>query len=61
MEIILIKEKDTLGSWRFKEDEGDRAMTINLTKAGLTCYSELSFIYMSKLPMDFTSLKLLTR
>ena len=61
MEIIFVKEKETLGTWRFKEDKGDRPMTINLTKAGLACYSELSFTYMSKLPMDFTSLKLLTR
>jgi hypothetical protein len=32
MEIILVKEKETPGTWRFKEDKGDRPMTIYLTK-----------------------------
>ncbi len=32
MEIILIKEKETPGTWRFKEDKADRPMTIYLTK-----------------------------
>jgi len=32
MEIILIKEKETPGTWRFKENKGERPMTIYLTK-----------------------------
>ena len=32
MEIILIKEKETPGTWRFKEDKDDRPMTIYLSK-----------------------------
>ena len=32
MEIILTKERETPGTWRFKEDKGDRPMTIYLTK-----------------------------
>jgi len=32
MEIILIKEKETPGTWRFKEDKSDRPMTIYLSK-----------------------------
>ena len=32
MEIILIKEKETPGTWRFKEDKNDRPMTIYLSK-----------------------------
>ncbi len=32
MEIILIKEKETPGTWRFKEDTSDRPMTIYLSK-----------------------------
>jgi hypothetical protein len=33
MEFILIKEKETPGTWRFKEDKSDRPMEIYLTKA----------------------------
>jgi hypothetical protein len=32
MEIILIKEKETPGTWRFKEDKNDRPMTVYLSK-----------------------------
>jgi hypothetical protein len=32
MEIILTKEKETPGTWRYKEDKLDRPMTIYLTK-----------------------------
>ena len=32
MEIILIKEKETPGTWRFKENKEDHPMTIYLTK-----------------------------
>jgi hypothetical protein len=32
MEIILQKEKETPGTWRYKEDKEDRPMTLYLTK-----------------------------
>jgi hypothetical protein len=32
MEIILAKEKETPGTWRFKENKEDHPMTIYLTK-----------------------------
>ena len=32
MEFILIKEKETPGTWRYKEDKSDRPMTIYLSK-----------------------------
>jgi hypothetical protein len=32
MEFILIKEKETPGTWRFKENKEDRPMTIYLAK-----------------------------
>lgn len=32
MELILIKEKETPGTWRYKEDKANRPMTIYLTK-----------------------------
>ncbi|MFC1925071.1 hypothetical protein ACFLW2_00055 [Chloroflexota bacterium] len=32
MELILIKEKETPGTWRYKEDKPDRPMAIYLTK-----------------------------
>jgi hypothetical protein len=32
MEIILTKEKETPGTWRFKENKEDRPMTIYLSK-----------------------------
>ena len=32
MEFILNKEKETPGTWRFKEDIEDHPMTIYLTK-----------------------------
>ncbi len=32
MEIILTKEKETPGTWRFKEDKEDHPLTIYLTK-----------------------------
>lgn len=32
MEIILVKEKETPGTWRFKEDKEDHPLTIYLTK-----------------------------
>ena len=32
MEFILVKEKETPGTWRFKENKEDRPMTIYLTK-----------------------------
>ena len=32
MEIILTREKETPGTWRFKENKGDHPMTIYLTK-----------------------------
>jgi len=31
MEIILIKDKETPGTWRFKEKKEDHPMTIYLT------------------------------
>jgi len=32
MEIILVKEKETPGTWRFKENKEDHPMIIYLTK-----------------------------
>ena len=32
MEIILVKEKETPGTWRFKENTENRPMTIYLSK-----------------------------
>ena len=32
MEIVLIKDKETPGTWRFKEDKEDHPMTLYLTK-----------------------------
>jgi len=32
MEFILVKEKETPGTWRFKENKEDRPMTIYLSK-----------------------------
>ncbi len=32
MEIILIKDKETPGTWRFKENKQDHPLTIYLTK-----------------------------
>ena len=32
MEIILVKEKETPGTWRYKEKKDDRPMMIYLTK-----------------------------
>jgi len=32
MEIILAKEKETPGTWRFKENKQERPMTIYLSK-----------------------------
>ena len=32
MEFILVKEKETPGTWRFKEKKEDHPMTIYLTK-----------------------------
>ena len=32
VEIILSKERETPGTWRYKEDKGDRPMTIYLSK-----------------------------
>jgi hypothetical protein len=32
MEFILVKEKETPGTWRFKEYKEDRPMTIYLSK-----------------------------
>ena len=32
MEIILVKEKETPGTWRFKEDKEDHPLTIYITK-----------------------------
>ena len=32
MEIILAKEKETPGTWRFKENKEDHPLTIYLTK-----------------------------
>ena len=32
MEIILVKEKETPGTWRFKENKEDHQITIYLTK-----------------------------
>ena len=32
MEIMLVKEKETPGTWRYKENKDDRPMTIYLTK-----------------------------
>ena len=32
MEIVLVKEKETPGTWRYKEKKEDRPMTIYLIK-----------------------------
>jgi hypothetical protein len=32
MEIVLVKEKETPGTWRFKENKEDHPLTIYLTK-----------------------------
>jgi len=32
MEILLVKEKETAGTWRFKENKEDHPITIYLTK-----------------------------
>ncbi len=32
VEIVLVKEKETPGTWRFKEDKEDHPLTIYLTK-----------------------------
>ena len=32
MEIVLVKEKETPGTWRFKENKEAHPMTIYLTK-----------------------------
>jgi len=32
MELILSKEKETPGTWRYKEDKPDRPLSIYLTK-----------------------------
>jgi hypothetical protein len=32
MEIVLVKEKETPGTWRFKENKTDHPMTLYLTK-----------------------------
>ncbi len=32
MEIVLVREKETPGTWRYKEKIEDRPMTIYLTK-----------------------------
>jgi len=32
MEIVLVKEKETPGTWRFKENKEDHPMTLYLTK-----------------------------
>ena len=32
MEIVLVKDKETPGTWRYKERRDDRPMTIYLTK-----------------------------
>jgi len=32
MEIILVKEKETPGTWKFKENKEDHPITIYLTK-----------------------------
>ncbi len=32
MEVLLVKEKETPGTWRFKENKEDHPMTIYLTK-----------------------------
>ena len=32
MEFILVKEKETSGTWRFRENKEDRPMTIYLSK-----------------------------
>jgi hypothetical protein len=32
VEVILTKERETPGTWRYKEDKTDRPMTIYLTK-----------------------------
>jgi len=32
MEIVLVKEKETPGTWRFKENKEDHPMTTYLTK-----------------------------
>ena len=32
MEIVLVKEKETPGTWRYKEKKDDRPMAIYLTK-----------------------------
>ncbi|MBW2118177.1 MAG: hypothetical protein JRH09_09710 [Deltaproteobacteria bacterium] len=32
MEIILVKEKETPGTWRFKENKEEHPLTLYLTK-----------------------------
>ena len=32
MEIVLVKEKETPGTWKFKENQDDHPVTIYLTK-----------------------------
>jgi len=32
MEVVLVKEKETPGTWRYKEKKDDRPMAIYLTK-----------------------------
>lgn len=32
MEIVLVKDKETPGTWRFKETKEDHPLTIYLTK-----------------------------
>ena len=32
MEIVLVKEKETPATWRFKENKEDHPMTLYLTK-----------------------------
>lgn len=32
MEIILTKDKETIGTWRYKEQKEDHPLTIYLTK-----------------------------
>ena len=32
MEIVLVKEKETPGTWRFKENNDDHPLTLYLTK-----------------------------
>ena len=33
MQIVLKKERETPGTWRYKEENAERPMTIYLTKA----------------------------